>query len=158
MIVNSSYFPEHGDMANNWRQTRAPIGAKYEKKLAKYCNDWHFADRDQLWIYVKTTGCFFIIEDRGGVAIDRMTPLQKFLKISQATRARDATNFAKIKLFLITCLRVIFGGRCNNVKWLPTRGKSNSVKKFWVTQATRARDASRWVKTWKWSNWPEIWQ
>ena len=64
----------------------------------------------------ENNGLFFIIEDRGGVAIDRMTPLQKFLKISQATRARDATNFAKIKLLLITCLRVIFGGRCDNVK------------------------------------------
>ena len=64
----------------------------------------------------ENNGLFFIIEDRGGVAIDRMTPLQNFLKISQATRARDATNFAKIKLLLITCLRVIFGGRCDNVK------------------------------------------
>ena len=65
----------------------------------------------------ENNGLFFIIiEDRCGVAIDRMTSLQKILKISQATRARDATNFAKIKLLLITCLRVIFGSRCDNVK------------------------------------------
>ena len=158
MIVNSSYFPEHGDMANNWRQTRAPIGAKHEKNLRNTVMTGILLTGTNYEYMWKQRVVFLLLKIGVGVAIDRMTPLQKFLKISQATRARDATNFAKIKLLLITCLRVIFGGRCNNVKWLPTRGKSDSVKKFWVTQATRARDASRWVKTWKWSNWPEIWQ